>query len=257
MADTLTLEKFYSSSLGRYALRWEQNQYDKLVSDCFGYNAVQLGAASVDFLRNNRIALKIAAEQRLGPLTQLTEGDAREPLQMSFEEMPLECESVDLVLMPHALEISDNPHALLREVYRVLIPGGRIILTGFNLTSLWGLRFKMQFFGAKTFLPGKQFMSVFQIRDWLHLLSFHVDRGSFGCYGWTFSPEKIKENSWIEKAGDRWWPQCGAIFAISATKEVLNQKLVGKAVNKKFFFLGTRPSTRTNKQLAELSKFSK
>lgn len=53
MAETITLEKFYSSSLGQYALRWEQNQYDKLVSDCFGYNAVQLGATGIDFLKNN------------------------------------------------------------------------------------------------------------------------------------------------------------------------------------------------------------
>lgn len=245
MAETITLEKFYSSSLGQYALRWEQNQYDKLVSDCFGYNAVQLGATGIDFLKNNRIGLKVAAEPTLRPLTQLLETDDRVPLQMLFEAMPFESESIDLVVMPHSLEVSEDPHALLREIYRILIPGGRIILTAFNLMSLWGLRFKMQRFGAKTFLPGRQFMSVFQIRDWLHLLSFHVDRGAFGCYGLTFSSPQSKEDSWIEKAGDRWWPQCGAIFAISATKEVAGCKLVGRAVNKKFFFLGRRPAPKS------------
>ena len=81
MAETITLEKFYSSSLGQYALRWEQNQYDKLVSDCFGYNAVQLGATGIDFLKNNRIGLKVAAEPTLRPLTQLLETDDRVPLQ--------------------------------------------------------------------------------------------------------------------------------------------------------------------------------
>ena len=149
MAETITLEKFYSSSLGQYALRWEQNQYDKLVSDCFGYNAVQLGATGIDFLKNNRIGLKVAAEPTLRPLTQLLETDDRTPLQMLFEAMPFESESIDLVVMPHALEVSEDPHALLREVYRILIPGGRVILTGFNLMSLWGLRFKMQRFGTE------------------------------------------------------------------------------------------------------------
>lgn len=153
MAETITLEKFYSSSLGQYALRWEQNQYDKLVSDCFGYNAVQLGATGIDFLKNNRIGLKVAAEPTLRPLTQHLETDDRVPLQMLFEAMPFESESIDLVVMPHSLEVSEDPHALLREIYRILIPGGRIILTGFNLMSLWGLRFKMQRFGAKTFCP--------------------------------------------------------------------------------------------------------
>ena len=89
MAETITLEKFYSSSLGQYALRWEQNQYDKLVSDCFGYNAVQLGATGIDFLKNNRIGLKVAAEPTLRPLTQLLETDDRTPLQMLFEAMLL------------------------------------------------------------------------------------------------------------------------------------------------------------------------
>lgn len=246
MAELITLEKFYASSLGKYALRWEQLQFGKLVSDCFGYNALQLGGSSVDFLKHNRIGLKVIGETTLCPLTQLLEGDDRVPVQMAFEEMPFESESIDLVLLPHTLEISEDPHALLREVYRVLIPGGRIILTGFNLTSLWGVRFRMQRFGAKTFLPGRQFMSVFQIRDWLHLLSFHVDRGAFGRYGWTFSTDTGKE-SWLEKAGDRWWPQCGAIFAISATKEVAGFKLVGRAVNRKFFFLGRKPSPKVNK----------
>ena len=136
MAETITLEKFYSSSLGQYALRWEQNQYDKLVSDCFGYNAVQLGATGIDFLKNNRIGLKVAAEPTLRPLTQLLETDDRVPLQMLFEAMPFESESIDLVVMPHSLEVSEDPHALLREIYRILIPGGRIILTGVNLMSL-------------------------------------------------------------------------------------------------------------------------
>ena len=166
-------------------------------------------------------------------------------LKLAQRDGLIQTNPADLVVMPHSLEVSEDPHALLREIYRILIPGGRIILTGFNLMSLWGLRFKMQRFGAKTFLPGRQFMSVFQIRDWLHLLSFHVDRGAFGCYGLTFSSPQSKEDSWIEKAGDRWWPQCGAIFAISATKEVAGCKLVGRAVNKKFFFLGRRPAPKS------------
>ena len=98
-------------------------------------------ATGIDFLKNNRIGLKVAAEPTLRPLTQLLETDDRTPLQMLFEAMPFESESIDLVVMPHALEVSEDPHALLREVYRILIPGGRVILTGFNLMSLWGLRF--------------------------------------------------------------------------------------------------------------------
>lgn len=164
---------------------------------------------------------------------------------MLFEAMPFESESIDLVVMPHSLEVSEDPHALLREIYRILIPGGRIILTGFNLMSLWGLRFKMQRFGAKTFLPGRQFMSVFQIRDWLHLLSFHVDRGAFGCYGLTFSSPQSKEDSWIEKAGDRWWPQCGAIFCDQCDEGSSRLQAGGACREQEVFFLGRRPAPKS------------
>ncbi len=236
MTSNITLAQFYSSALGQYALRWERAQYDALVADCFGYHAVQIGASGIDFLSDNRIPLKVIGERSLRPLTQLE--DSRVRIQLSYSELPFESESLDLVLLPHALEMAEDPHALLREVSRVLIPGGRVVLTGFNLTSLWGIRFHLQKFGAKVFLPGKQFMSVFQLKDWLSLLSFHVDRGTFGRYSWSFSPESHKESSWLEKAGDRWWPQCGAIFALSAIKEALGAKLVGKAITKKFNFLG-------------------
>ena len=208
MTSNITLAQFYSSALGQYALRWERAQYDALVADCFGYHAVQIGASGIDFLSDNRIPLKVIGERSLRPLTQLE--DSRVRIQLSYSELPFESESLDLVLLPHALEMAEDPHALLREVSRVLIPGGRVVLTGFNLTSLWGIRFHLQKFGAKVFLPGKQFMSVFQLKDWLSLLSFHVDRGTFGRYSWSFSPESHKDSSWLEKAGDRWWPQCGA-----------------------------------------------
>jgi SAM-dependent methyltransferase len=42
--------------------------------------------------------------------------------------------------MAHALEFHDDPHQILREVERVLIPEGELIITGFNPISIWGLR---------------------------------------------------------------------------------------------------------------------
>lgn len=244
-----SLNDFYASALGQYAVKWEQKQYDKMVSDCFGYCAIQLGATTKNFLRNNRIGLHILGDPDLQALSLGRNEDFRDRVQILFEEMPFETESLDLVVMPHTLELVEDPHAILREVQRVLIPGGKIVLTGFNMMSLWGLRVNMQKLGAKTFLPGKQFMSVFQVRDWLHLLSFQVDGGAFGRYGWTFSGHGKKDDSWLEKAGDRWWPQCGALYAISATKVVYGSKFVGKAINKKFFFLGSRARAKLHREI--------
>lgn len=250
-----TLNEFYDSLLGRYALNWEQEQFDRMVFDCFGFNALQVGASGKDFLRNNRIGLKVVVEQELQPLTVVKRDNVDfEVVQSQFEKLPFETETIDLVVLPHTLEVADDPYAVMREVSRILIPGGRVVMTGINLFSLWGLRFSLQRFGAKRFLPGKQFMAVPTIKDWLQLLSFRMDRGAFGCYGFTWIPNSMKEDSWIEKAGDRWWPQCGALYAIGATKVVEGAKLVGRVVrNKKKFFVGaTTPVNRQSQARTEV-----
>ncbi len=57
-----------------------------------------------------------------------------------FCELPFASQSLDLVVLPHVLEFAHEPHQILREVERVLIPEGQIIVTGFNPASLWGAR---------------------------------------------------------------------------------------------------------------------
>lgn len=241
------LDSFYRSSLGRYCLVWEQNEFDKLVADCFGYNALQLGASSVNFLRNNRIALKIAGDRELKNLTHVAD-ETSATVRLQPEMLPFDSESIDLVLLPHTLELAEDPHSVLRETARVLIPGGRVIITGFNLTSLWGLRVGMQKLGLPQFLPARNFMTVPQLRDWLHLLSFKVDRGAFGCYGWYKTNRRDKYPSWIEKAGDRWWPQCGALYALSAVKTVNSGVFVGKVFSKRYFFAGAKAGVKSNRE---------
>src|SRR5207244_2234170 len=49
-------------------------------------------------------------------------------------------QSLDLVVLPHSLELARDPHLTLREVERVLMPEGRVVILGFNPASLWALR---------------------------------------------------------------------------------------------------------------------
>ncbi|MCD8339558.1 MAG: class I SAM-dependent methyltransferase [Burkholderiales bacterium] len=235
-----SLDAFYASPLGKSACAWEELQYDKMVSDCFGYNAVQLGAPKTDFLKNNRIGLRIVGSPDVEVLLSLD--DYRAKSALLFEALPFDTESIDLVVLPHTLEEASDPHALLREVGRVLIPGGRVVLTGFNKMSLWGIRQSMSKFGKSPLLPGKQYFSVSQVRDWLHLLSFHVDRGLFGCYGTWRAPGKKNRMLWLEKAGDRWWPHCGAVYSLGAVKKVSGFQFVGKALTRHSFFPAGAPA---------------
>src|SRR5205085_2507192 len=67
-------------------------------------------------------------------------GVAADPLQL-----PLASQSVDLVALPHVLEFHPNPHEVLREAERVLMPEGQVVISGFNSLSLWRLRQAMPF----------------------------------------------------------------------------------------------------------------
>jgi len=67
-----------------------------------------------------------------------------------MDELPFECSSLDLVLLPHVLEFNAHPHQILREVERVLRPEGNVIISGFNPRSLWGAR---RILGSKTNFP--------------------------------------------------------------------------------------------------------
>ena len=102
--------------------------------------------------------------------------------------LPFAENSLDLVVLPHSLELNADPHATLREVERVLVPEGRVVICGLNPASLWGLRqrrahlYRRLGFG-ELFLPDAgEFIGYWRLRDWLRLLSFEVESGSFGCY---------------------------------------------------------------------------
>ena len=92
---------------------------------------------------------------------------------MSQQRLAISSDSVDAVLLPHTLEVSQEPHAVLREVHRILRPEGHLLLLGFNPFSWLGLRHQ---FAARGFPPGfVQHMSQRRIGDWLRLLSLSIE----------------------------------------------------------------------------------
>ena len=83
----------------------------------------------VDLLRENRITHKLRIANLGSP-----------DLYAKCHELPIATQSIDLVLLPHVLEFAEEPHAVLREVDRVMMPEGRLVIVGFNPWSLWGMR---------------------------------------------------------------------------------------------------------------------
>jgi len=224
---------FLASAPGRYLLEWEQRVLDSAVADIFGYHAMQLGMPQIDALRENRMPLRcIALDGSSGrPVwtEQHIDGRREATVVARFDELPFAAASIDLMVLPHVLEFAQEPHRVLREVDRVLVPEGHLVLTGFNPASLWGAHHWMRRIGLRPFLPhSSQLIALPRLKDWLKLLSFEVNRGRFGCYvPWVRTESWITRLSFLEKAGDRWWPVLGGIYALTAVKRVHGMRLVG------------------------------
>ena len=221
-----------ASPAGQYVMRWETEQLSRLVVDMFGYYALQLGFLELDALQANRMPHRLRVSLG-GPAASHAEQARRAPdlLVAGFEELPLESQSVDLVVLPHQLEFSSAPHQILREADRVLRPEGRLVVVGMNPLSLWGLRQSLSSRPFTPFLPPTgQLIGIPRLRDWMKLLSFEIDSGHYGCYAPPCRTQKwLDRMRFLENAGDRWWPICGAVYMVSAVKRVRGMRLIGPA----------------------------
>ena len=248
------LTSWLDTPAGHYLREWEQAQLDHAVADIFGFHALQLGLGAIDGLRANRMPHRWLAVDGAAA-TPAADGDAGAahdggipgapfdttptPLAVrcDFDALPFATRSLDLIVLPHALEFARDPHRALAEVDRVLRPEGRLVIAGFNPASLWGLRQRagrlrrrLRPGGAQSlFLPGEgDLIGWRRLRDWLRLLSFEVEASRFGGYGWPLNRDGwIRRDSWIERAGDRWWSPFGALYFLVAVKRVRGMRLVG------------------------------
>lgn len=213
--QTRTLVEWFDTPKGAYVLGWERAQFDSAVEDVFGFNAVQVGLPSLDFLRANRMPFRFRVG--LEPGAEMV-ADPR--------QLPLASQSMDLVVLPHVLEFSHDPHQILREAERVLMPEGQIVIGGFNPLSLWGATRRLT--RRRDEHPWRgEFIGLVRLRDWLKLLGFELNGGHFGCYAPPFSQAKwLQRFAFMEQAGDRWWPICGGVYVVRAVKRVRGMRLV-------------------------------
>lgn len=217
--ETPFLESGWLQGLGtstaKHLLAWELAHADELLADVFGYHALQVGCPQLEGLRTNRMPHRWLAA------TEFDNPDPSQALWMDSRAWPWPAESLDLVVLPHTLEQSADPHACLREVERTLIPEGQVFITGINPWSLWGWR-------QRRLQPAQgQMLSPNRLRDWLVLLGFEVQVCHFG--GWTpaFQSDRWRKRwSWLDRLGQRWWPILGGVYLIVATKRVPGGRLL-------------------------------
>lgn len=280
MSDRIIdLHDWLQTDAGRYMLAWEQGQVDALVSDMFGFHALQLGMPQLHGLQHNRMPHRWLAVQETpelgagadvlampdgfgdahaedchqihalpadaalsqpGPANPegLERTDRTPALATDFSALPFPAASLDLVLMPHSLEQSPDAHATLREVERVLVPQGRVLICGFNPVGLWALRQARsrlweslsggRWLGQGYLPVAGEYIGYWRLRDWLRLLDFEVEIVRFGCYvPAVSSPAWLQRFAWMERLGPRWWPIFGSGYLVVGVKRVRGVRMLG------------------------------
>ncbi|MDX1914458.1 MAG: class I SAM-dependent methyltransferase [Methylophilus sp.] len=199
--------------LGQYLLSHEKAIYDQNITDIFGFNALQIGMLEMDLLQQSRMPKCIHVDSACGDVV------------CESNYLPFASSTIDLVCMPHVLEFSEDPHQTLREVERVLVPEGHLVLTGFNPMSMWGLRRRLSRC-RHTPWCGRN-LTLGRIKDWLALLGLEYVSGGHAVY-----VIPINDDHWIARQkhlanfGAKFCPMVGGIYYLVAKKRVANMHLL-------------------------------
>lgn len=204
---------WWEDPLGQFVLRQEKKALHSLLSHFYGNYQFQLGI-----------------EQRLLPdvsrsYMQKIMAKAAD-IEGSNERLPFKCHSLDTLLLAHVIEFSPDPHQVLREVERVLVADGTLVLCCFNPWSLFGLR---RIFSCKDTPPWHgHFFSQTRIKDWLALLNFEVVATKQVVFEPPINSERVlNKSSIMASLGKRVWPIFSGVTILVATKRTIPLTLVG------------------------------
>ena len=210
------LARWLDSPLGQALLAQEARLVGDLLDGVFGEYALQLGRWGEPraFLRNARTQRSLCLSDGEGPLADPAPSAIGRPWRL-----PLASDTMDVVILPHSLEFSSRPHAILREVHRVLRADGHLIVLGFKPGGLWGLRRLIPGAGMP---PGTDtLISEGQLTDWLQLLDLYLLGSTKYFFRWPLPRQRVSDSQAWEQRGRRWWPELAACYMLAAQKRVV------------------------------------
>ena len=199
------MRQWFVTAQGERVLNTQQAVIDQLLSGFFGYHLLQMSVQSRELFGASQIRHKFAMGDAF-----LAEG----------EKLPFEDDSLDVILLHHLLDYHSSPQNLLREIARVSLPMGQLVIIGFNPLSWWGMW--KPFAALKGSVPwDANFIRPGRLMDWLNLLNFKIDRAQYCIYGLPMS-RKAKGRTPDYSQGlsrNTNWP-FGAVYVIVARKQV-------------------------------------
>ncbi len=191
----VALRAWWRSPLGHAVISAESELLSEALEDVFGWEFLQIGAWGAG--RELLAGARTRRHTVVAPSTLAAGAD----IIGRPAHVPIVSDSVDAALLPHALEFAADPYAIVREVDRVLVGDGQLLVLGFSPLSLWGLRAR----GTRSgFPPGmRRILSERRVREWLVLLGYEVvaSRGYLYRSPWRAAPEPQAGNARMLRRG--------------------------------------------------------
>lgn len=229
-SDIVDLRSFYATTLGRLAERsiamaitavWANLPNERLVG--LGYVLPWLDRFGTDA---ERVFAFMPATQ--GAVNWPPQGPSATALVFD-EELPLVDSSIDRMLLVHSLEHAENPRETLKEVWRVLAPGGRLVVVVPNRRGVWA-RFEHTPFGT-----GRPF-SRSQLTELLREANFTPGPWADALF---FPPSRrrwvLRFHQLLERSGRRLWPMFSGVIVVEAQKRLYQGLPVTKRSSRRVF----------------------
>lgn len=201
--------------LGRRLLEAELNLLSPILKKHFGKHGLLLGVPrQYTLLRSTVITYRTLMS------TISTKEHKENAIVGNFQELPFLSGSIDLVMLPHTLELVDNARQLLAEACRVIKPEGLIVICGFNPYSAWGVK---KVFTKQNIPPWSgNFIHFHQIKRWLQLADFELEQQQSFLYRPPINhPVLYRKLKFLEQLGNKCFPLLGGVYILLARAKVV------------------------------------
>lgn len=213
--DVIDIREFYDSSLGRMANLMIRRRIRDIWPDVTGLDVMGVGYTSPFLSPLRREATRILNVMPAGQGVIHWPNRKKNASMLADEfSLPLPDSSMDRIILVHELESAGDPADLMQEVWRVLAPGGRLIMVVPNRHGVWA-RFDRTPFGHGRPFSRTQLLALLK----KHQFALeHCERALFfPPFSWRFL---VKGAGAWEKIGARFGSLHGGVMIAEATKRI-------------------------------------
>ena len=201
---------WFSSPLGKHVLSTEEAILSQLLPRMFGYHLVQLSIQERQLYQSSRIQSKYSIS---------VEKNGCAGIVAAPSSIPLASDSVDVILLHHLLEYTCSWKIVLREISRIIMPMGHVVIIGFNPISIWGVWRTLARFRGNAPWNGS-FLWPGRLMDYLNLLEFKIDRAQYAIYGPPVARWLGNVNDYSKGVSRRLNFPVGSVYIIVAQKQI-------------------------------------